>query len=131
VRLGGVFKRGVSYKSPLSTFVENPQWRLVVPDGGGRERGAEVLVLVESEREGTAVNVTIAWSAGKRLARYEIPFLGTLCSFVLLCFVFDNCLISILLSLELSSLTYVPPSHYYIVCILSLLPCPLHLSFAF
>ena len=61
------WKRGVSYKSPLSTFVENPQWRLVVPETKGQK--AEVLALLESSREDTAVNITIAWSAGKRLAR--------------------------------------------------------------
>lgn len=101
-----------------------------MPDGGGRERGAEVLVLVESEREETAVNVTIAWSAGKRLARYEIPFLGTLCSFVLLYVVFDNCLISFLWSLYLSSLTHSPLAIFYTLRTF-FVPRSLHLSFAF
>lgn len=63
VRMRGTWPRGVSYKSPLSTFVENPQWKLIV----GNEK-ARILALLEGDEE-TAVNVTIAWSAGKRLAR--------------------------------------------------------------
>jgi hypothetical protein len=68
VRLPGIWRKGVSYKSPLSTFVENPQWKLVVPEG--KSAAARILALVESKDKETAVNVTIAWSAGKRLARY-------------------------------------------------------------
>jgi hypothetical protein len=64
----GVWERGVSYKSPTSTFGENPQWRWVVPDAPGGGRG-KVEVLVEAGDEETAVNVVIAWSAGKRLQR--------------------------------------------------------------
>jgi hypothetical protein len=69
VRLQGSWRKGVSYKSPLSTFVENPQYKLVVPEG--KVSAARVLALIESKDEETAVNVTIAWSAGKRLARYH------------------------------------------------------------
>jgi hypothetical protein len=71
VRVQGFWRKGVSYKSPLSTFVENPQYKLVVPEG--KTSTARVLALIESKDEETAVNVTIAWSAGKRLARYPSP----------------------------------------------------------
>jgi hypothetical protein len=70
VRLQGLWRKGISYKSPLSTFVENPQWKLVVPEG--KSTTARVIALLESKDEETAVNVTIAWSAGKRLARYPL-----------------------------------------------------------
>lgn len=69
VRVQGVWKPGISYKSPQSTFVENPQWKLVVPDTKVDQPPAHVRALLESKDEETAVNVTIAWSAGKRLAR--------------------------------------------------------------
>jgi hypothetical protein len=68
VRVQGEWKRGISYKSPQSTFVENPQWKLVVPDATN-VTSARIQALIESMDEETAVNVTIAWSAGKRLAR--------------------------------------------------------------
>jgi hypothetical protein len=71
-RVRGVWERGVSYKSATSTFGENPQWKWVVPDVPGMERG-RVEVLVEAGDEETAVNVVIAWSAGKRLTRYIPP----------------------------------------------------------
>ena len=73
VRVQGEWRRGVSYKSPQSTFVENPQWKLVVPDAPN-VTAARIQALVESMDEETAVNVTIAWSAGKRLARSASPF---------------------------------------------------------
>jgi hypothetical protein len=69
VRLQGQWKRGISYNSPQSTFVENPQYKLVVPDNKSVSK-ARILALLESQDEETAVNVAIAWSAGKRLARY-------------------------------------------------------------
>jgi hypothetical protein len=69
VRVQGLWKRGISYKSPQSTFVENPQWKLVVPNSKPDRSAARVEALLESKDEETAVNVTIAWSAGKRLAR--------------------------------------------------------------
>jgi hypothetical protein len=68
VRVQGQWKRGVSYKSPQSTFVENPQYKLVVP-AVANVSSARVVALLESGDEETAVNITIAWSAGKRLAR--------------------------------------------------------------
>ena len=68
VRIQGTWKRGVSYKSPQSTFVENPQYKLIVP-AVANVNSARVVALLESADEETAVNVTIAWSAGKRLAR--------------------------------------------------------------
>jgi len=67
-RVRGVWERGVSYKSPQSTFGDNPQWKWVVSAGKG-VTVARVEVLLEAEDEETAVNVTIAWSAGKRLGR--------------------------------------------------------------
>jgi hypothetical protein len=73
VRVEGIWRKGVSYKSPFSTFVENPQWKLVVPDGQSELSSATIVALIEAKNEETAVNVTIAWSAGKRLARYP-PF---------------------------------------------------------
>ena len=69
IRVKGLWKKGISYKSPQSTFIENPQWKLVVPDARIQTARASLLALVESEDEETAVNITIAWSAGKRLAR--------------------------------------------------------------
>jgi hypothetical protein len=72
VRTEGIWKRGISYKSPLSTFIENPQWKLVIPDGKSDNSAARVLALLESKDDETAVNVTIAWSAGKRLARFGV-----------------------------------------------------------
>jgi hypothetical protein len=79
VRVQGIWKRGISYKSPQSTFVENPQWKLVVPDANVST--ARIQALIESKNEETAVNVTIAWSAGKRLARYA-PSAYTLDTYV-------------------------------------------------
>jgi hypothetical protein len=70
VRVQGTWRKGISYKSPFSTFVENPQWKLVVPEGRSDLASANLVALIESKNEETAVNVTIAWSAGKRLARY-------------------------------------------------------------
>ena len=72
IRVKGVWERGVSYKSPTSTFGENPQWKWVVPASPGVER-ARVEVLLEASDEETAVNIVIAWSAGKRLTRYHPP----------------------------------------------------------
>ena len=59
----------MSYKSPQSTFGDNPQWKWVVSAAGKGVTAARVEVLLEAEDEETAVNVTIAWSAGKRLGR--------------------------------------------------------------
>lgn len=58
----------MSYNSRQSTFVENPQWKLVVPDSE-KLSTAKIEALIEAKDEETAVNLTIAWSAGKRLAR--------------------------------------------------------------
>jgi hypothetical protein len=52
--------------------VENPQYKLVVP-AVANVNSARVVALLESGDEETAVNITIAWSAGKRLARYLRP----------------------------------------------------------
>jgi hypothetical protein len=72
VRIQGTWRKGISYSSPQSTFVENPQYKLIVPHDKTLSL-ARVLAILEAEDEETAVNVTIAWSAGKRLTRY-FPF---------------------------------------------------------
>jgi hypothetical protein len=46
-----------------------------VPEDRSDLSSANLVALIESKNEETAVNVTIAWSAGKRLARYLHPFL--------------------------------------------------------
>jgi hypothetical protein len=69
VRVQGLWQKGISYNSPLSTFIENPQWKLVVPESKDHS-AARILAFLETQNPETAVNITIAWSAGKRLARY-------------------------------------------------------------
>ena len=71
VRFQGLWKKGISYNSPESTFIENPQWKLVVPESRDHAT-AKLVILIETKNPQTAVNVTVAWSAGKRLARYVL-----------------------------------------------------------